>query len=111
MCHEGGWNHGSVRPLGYESRPYPETTGLALAALRGVRSSRIDLALAAARRFFAECRSADAFNWLRLGLMAHNQLPVNPQEPADLPRRSVPEVSLDLVAAAAIQGKDVLWGS
>jgi hypothetical protein len=69
------------------------------------------LALAAARRFFAECRSADAFNWLRLGLMAHNQLPVNPQEPADLPRRSVPEVSLDLVAAAAIQGKDVLWGS
>ena len=110
MCHEGGWNHGSVRPLGYESRPYPETTGLALAALRGVRSSGIDMALAAARRFLSECRSADAFNWLRLGLMAHNQLPVPHQAPPELPRRSVPEVSLDLVAAAAIQKKDVLWG-
>jgi hypothetical protein len=111
MCHEGGWNHGSVRPLGYESRPYPETTGLVLAALRGVRSSSIDLALAAAQRFLVECHSADAFNWLRLGLMAHNQLRDNVPAPADLPRRSVPEVSLDLVASAAIRGKDVLWGS
>src|ERR1035438_372808 len=46
MCQDGGWNHGSVRALGYESQPYPETTGQALAALRGVRSPEVEKALA-----------------------------------------------------------------
>ena len=75
MCRDGGWNHGSVRALGYESTPYPETTGMALAALRGVRSPEIEPALDVAERFLGECRSADALNWLRIGLMAHGQLP------------------------------------
>jgi hypothetical protein len=70
MCTGGGWNHGSVRALGYESTPYPETTGMALAALRGVRSSEIEPALHVADRFLSEVRSADALNWLRIGLMA-----------------------------------------
>jgi len=109
MCHEGGWNHGSVRALGYESRPYPETTGLALAALRGVRSPQVELALAAGRRFLSECRSADAFNWLRLGLIAHNALPPGDEPLSKIERRSVPEASLDLVVGAALHGNDVFW--
>ena len=72
---EGGWNHGWVRPLGYDTNPYPETTGMALAALRGTRSSRIDLSLELAKKYLSQCRSADALNWLRLGLLAHGQLP------------------------------------
>jgi hypothetical protein len=109
MCREGGWNHGSVRALGYESNPYPETTGLALAALRGVQAPELNRAIPLARRFLAACRSADALNWLRLGLMAHGQLPPGFAPPAPLTYRTVPETSLNLLVAEAQQGRRVLW--
>lgn len=110
MCHEGGWNHGSVRALGYESRPYPETTGLALAALRGVRSPKVDSALSVARRFLSDCRSADACNWLRLGLLAHGQLPVDYRPPVELVPRTLVETSLDLLATAAVEKRAAFFG-
>jgi len=96
MCREGGWNHGSVRPLGYEARPYPETTGMALAALGGVKSPEVDRGLAAARQFLTECRSADAFNWLRLGLLAHGQTPPELCTP-QVTFRATPEIALDFL--------------
>jgi len=106
MCREGGWNHGSVRALGYESRPYPETTGLALAAMRGVASPQIRLAVAAARQFWMGCRSLDAFNWLRLGLLAHGELP-NEYCPAQgLRPRTIPEMALDMLMTAALEGQN-----
>jgi hypothetical protein len=109
-CDEGGWNHGSSRALGYPSHAYPETTGLALAALRGVRSPKVELALTMAQRFLAECRSADALNWLRLGLRAHGQLPPGYCTPFGVEYRTIPETSLDLVMTAAEQGRDCFWG-
>src|SRR2546423_1701069 len=75
MCGGGGWNHGSSRALGFGAEPYPETTGMALAALRGIRSEEVERSLVVAHRFLNECRSADALNWLRLGLLAHGELP------------------------------------
>jgi hypothetical protein len=110
MCREGGWNHGSVRALGYESRPYPETTGMALAALRGVRSPQLDSALGLAARFLGECRSADACNWLRLGLLAHNRLPAGYCPPTGLAPRTLVETSLDLLATAAIDKRAAFFG-
>ncbi|HTX37775.1 MAG TPA: prenyltransferase/squalene oxidase repeat-containing protein [Bryobacteraceae bacterium] len=98
MCRDGGWNHGSVRPLGYESNPYPETTGMALAALAGTKSPEVDRALTVARQFLAECRSADALNWLRLGLMAHGQLPADYCAPT-VTYRTTPETALGLLVA------------
>ena len=97
MCGGGGWNHGSARPLGYDSDPYPETTGLALAALRGVRSPKIDLSIEVARGFLSECRSTDALNWLRLGLIAHGHLSPDFRPPADLACRTTCEGSLQLL--------------
>jgi hypothetical protein len=100
MCQNGGWNHGSARPLGYEGEPYPETTGLALASLRGVQSPKVGKALAVAREFLAACRSADAFNWLRLGLLAHGELQAGYCRPPELPCRTIPETALDLLLSA-----------
>ena len=105
-CHEGGWNHGSVRPLGYESLPYPETTGMALAALRGVRSPGTGRGLAVAQRFLGECRSADALNWLRLGLLAHGQLPAGYCHPLEIADRTLPDTSLGLLVGEAAKGRD-----
>jgi hypothetical protein len=107
MCREGGWNHGSVRALGYESSPYPETTGMALAALRGVRSPTTERSLTVAQRFLGECRSADALNWLRLGLLAHGQLPAGYCHPLEIAERTLPDTSLGLLVAEAAKGRDL----
>jgi hypothetical protein len=110
MCHGGGWNHGSVRALGYESGPYPETTGMALAALRGVQTSETEASIELALRFLGECRSADAWNWLRLGLMAHGRLPVGARPPAPLTCRTLPETCLDcLLSGPPQRSHDLFW--
>jgi hypothetical protein len=110
MCQGGGWNHGSVRALGYESTPYPETTGMALAALRGIRCSETAHSLDVAGRFLGECRSADALNWLRIGLLAHGRLPGGYCPPAQLACRTLPETSLHILVAEAQKGADFLRG-
>ncbi len=109
-CHEGGWNHGSVRALGYESKPYPETTGMALAALRGVRAPEVDRGLRVAQGFLAVCRSADALNWLRLGLLAHGRLQPGFTPAMPVAYRTLPEMSLALLAADVQETKQMFPG-
>jgi len=109
MCQEGGWNHGSVRALGYESAPYPETTGMALAAMRGVRTAEIQRSVAVAHRFLSACRSADALNWLRLGLLAHGELPASYCRPAEIECRTLPEASFQLLVDEAQKGRNLFW--
>ncbi|HEY1497104.1 MAG TPA: prenyltransferase/squalene oxidase repeat-containing protein [Candidatus Solibacter sp.] len=109
-CPTGGWNTGSPKVYGVDGLPYPETTGLALVALRGLKSTQTDKGLDAARRFLKETRSADALSWLRLGLMAHNQLPVDYCPPADVACRSLMETSLDMLVAGTSGGQGILWG-
>jgi hypothetical protein len=109
MCQGGGWNHGSARPLGYDSDPYPETTGMALAALRGETAQAVGQALGVARRFLGECRSADALNWLRLGLLAHGDLPAGFAPPADVVCRTVPELSLKLLLERGDAFRRFFW--
>ena len=99
-CRTGGWNHGSVNALGYPADAYPETTGMALAALRGCHASQVDRALLLARGFLENCPSADAFNWLRLGLGAHDSLPAGYTTARELQFRTVPEMAVDALIAA-----------
>jgi hypothetical protein len=108
-CDEGGWNHGSARPLGYQSKPYPETTGMALAALRGVSGEEVERSLVVAETFLSECHSADAQNWLRLGLAAHGKMPAGPCRLPNVAFRTIPERSLDLLASDAPAGRGFFW--
>lgn len=106
-CDGGGWNHGGVNALGYASHAYPETTGMALAALRGVSSPEVATSIELARKFLAQCRSADAINWLRIGLRAHGQLPAGYCPPAELTYRTITETSLEMVLTAVGAGRQV----
>ncbi|HTP31144.1 MAG TPA: hypothetical protein VMJ75_03155 [Candidatus Acidoferrales bacterium] len=109
MCVKGGWNHGSVRVYGAEGRPYPETTGLALAALRGASGQKVDISVGVARDFLRDCRSADALNWLRLGLMAQGQLPPD-YSPPEIAYRTLIETSLGMLVTETQKGREILWG-
>jgi hypothetical protein len=109
-CKGGGWNHGAVNALGYESGPYPETTGMALAALHGVQAPEVETGVDVARRFLETSRSADAINWLGLGLMAHGGMPADYCRPADVECRTLPETSLAMLVREVQKGRNVLWG-
>ncbi|MGO9227616.1 MAG: prenyltransferase/squalene oxidase repeat-containing protein [Bryobacteraceae bacterium] len=109
MCKGGGWNHGATRALGYESGPYPETTGMALAALRGCSGPESNQSLTVALRFLDQCRSADALNWLRLGLTAHGRMPQGYVAPSNIVYRTVPEVATSVLADGAVAGNSVFW--
>ena len=109
MCKGGGWNHGSTRAFGYETGAYPETTGMALAALRGFDGPQTDQSLAVALRFLDQCHTADALNWLRLGLTAHASMPEGYTPPPGIAYRTVPEVATSILADEAVAGKSASW--
>jgi hypothetical protein len=109
-CKVGGWNHGFPRGLGLESPPYAETTGMGLAAFRGVKGPKVDRAIGVARNFLAGCRSAGALNWLQLGLMAHGELPSEYRAPSGLTCRTVLEASLYSLIAVSGREQHFFWG-
>jgi hypothetical protein len=104
-CLDGGWNHGSSRPLGYEAESYPETTGVALLGLTGVPREALEPSLRRAEVEFAASRSAQGRAWLRLALVTHGRgTPAGGSEP---PGRDVTDVALHAIAQAAQQGRNV----
>jgi hypothetical protein len=104
-CADGGWNHGSARALGYDVGSYPETTGQALLALAGTHPAKLEASFRQAQRFLREQRSSEGAAWLRLGLLAHQQLAAAPF--FAMPCRTVPDAALTVLAAAAEQGYNV----
>lgn len=93
-CKDGGWNHGSTHALGYEANPYPETTGVALLALRGVKAPEVDRGIAQAERFVQDPNPAGAA-WLRLGLLAQGRSAPTLLPPAHVRKLNVVDEALN----------------
>jgi len=105
-CADGGWNHGSARALGYNSAFYPETTGQALLALAGVDPALLRDSFDLARGFLRECRPPGGAAWLRLGLLAHQQLPAGAPT-FSMPCRTLTDTAVTYLAQRAEQGYNV----
>lgn len=105
-CADGGWNHGSARALGFNSDSYPETTGQVLLALHGTDPAPLAASFALAQRMLRECRPSAGVAWLRLGLLAHQQLPEGTPFIAR-PCHTLPDAALVYLARAAEQGYNV----
>lgn len=105
QCRDGGWNYGASRALGYDADSYPETTGIALLALRGERSAAVVRAVDRAMAMAPACSSNDAYAWLTLGLAAHGR-PI--PESVLTGHHSTPELALHLLASRTVAGKG-LW--
>jgi hypothetical protein len=102
-CADGGWNHGSSHALGYEGNSYPETTGAALLALKGMPG--LEKSIAAAERHWRDCRSAEGAAWLKLGLMVHGRKVEG--WPVQSKPRNIRDTALCVLADRAEQGKNV----
>jgi hypothetical protein len=105
VCEDGGWNHGSIRALGFQAVSYPETTGIALVALHGADPARLSRSVAKAEEHFRNCRSLEGLSWLQLGLMAQGR--PAPALPADIRPRTLLDTALAILAARARDGRNV----
>ena len=103
-CDDGGWNHGSIRALGFQAVSYPETTGIALLALHGTEAARLEKSVAKAEEHFRNCRSLEGLSWLQLGLMAQGR--TAPAMPADIGAHTLLDVALAILAARAREGRN-----
>ncbi|HUQ90586.1 MAG TPA: prenyltransferase/squalene oxidase repeat-containing protein [Bryobacteraceae bacterium] len=102
QCPDGGWNYGAARALGYEAPSYPETTGIALLALRGQRSAAVDRGLDRALFLLRTCNSIQARSWLILGLLAHGRRIESPEPPLRV-RPAPVDLAMNLLAHSAAQ--------
>ncbi len=110
VCKDGGWNYGAPEALGYQANSYPDTTGMALLALRGSASAKLTTALTKAEEQLPQCHSPQTLCWLRIGLAAHGRkLP----ELGDcrLDNARVLDRSLVLLARAADENHLSVWGA
>ena len=104
VCADGGWNHGATQALGYAAHSYPETTGQALLAVRGISNPQLAKAVEKAEQLLPVARSPQSWAWLRLGLLAHGRSTLAPAPQA----RTVLDAALLLLAENAERGRHVL---
>jgi len=102
-CRDGGWNHGGSSFRSENATSYPETTGLALLALAGVPPGQLAAAFRLSDDFLKNPGSTEGLSWLQMGLVAQGRKMADPQP--RLRPRNVRDISLRLLALAALDGK------
>lgn len=107
QCRDGGWNHGSTRALGYDSDSYPESTGWALLALRGVSGASRERGITRAKQQLADTSQGEARSLLELGLAAHG-VTLPPDSPPAPSAGRCRALSLWLLAQSAREGRHAL---
>jgi hypothetical protein len=104
-CDDKGWNHGGSKTRSEDAISYPETTGLALLALRAASILQPQESVAVARRFASNPESLEGLSWIQLALESPGQ-PV--PDPLRLQRqRTVRDCALRLITLNAKQGNNV----
>jgi hypothetical protein len=104
-CMDSGWNHGGSSTRSEDAISYPETTGLALLALRAASVSLPAQSVALATRFAAQPGSIEGLSWIQLALESPaDSIPDPPQIP--LPR-TTRDCALRLLLLQARQRRNV----
>ena len=103
-CPDNGWNHGGLFRPGETPFSYPETTGIALLALRGWDPLSLGPSLRRGEQHTHDPRSSEGANWLRLGLAAHGRDPGPPS--AKYRNWTVNQVALGIIAQAGEAGRN-----
>lgn len=108
-CADGGWNHGSSRSLGYDAGSYPENTGIALLALKGVRAPEVEAAIGRAEQHLESGPSGVSLHWLQLGLLAHSRVPTGVSSAVPPIPRDPTETAVAILAQRALEGERDLF--
>ena len=101
---DGGWNHGGSRYLSETATSYPEVTGLALLALTGMSKQDLAPSLKQAHSFLSAPGSMEGLSWLQMGLIGQGWKLSYGE--ANLPCRTTRDISLRLLALAALKGRN-----
>lgn len=83
---DGGWNHGGWYGASEPVTSYPETTGIALLALRGLPPHALQPSIDLAEANIARPGSLEAWAWLNMSLIVHGRRASH--ERADTPLES-----------------------
>jgi hypothetical protein len=105
-CRDHGWNHGGITVSNEVPFSYPETTGIALLALKGYPYPGLSASLDRAEELYRDVPSAEGEYWLRMALLAHGRtIPARSTEHRDW---NVNSVALRVIAQSAETGKNPL---
>jgi len=104
-CLDQGWNHGGSSTRSEDANAYPETTGLALLALRSAMVKLPPESVALATRFTANPESIEGLSWIQLALESPGHIIADPERLP--PPRTTRDCSLRLILLRSREDKNV----